>query len=141
MDLLIEFRHGLGDAVQLSVVLQHLRHYHPEWNVDVAVPAGKHSLYKGLCRKVFVSDRDPIDRSAYNQVQALDWHECHAALPDAPSTKAVRCLQEVFGLTPVPELCKYQIQRPRQAGDSGGTGLPDGNLSERPDAEGRFRPC
>src|SRR5207253_1057251 len=47
--------------------------------------------------------------SSYQHVYDLDWHECHTCYPRCPSTKAERCLQEVFGLTPVPELCRYQI--------------------------------
>jgi hypothetical protein len=39
--VLIDFRHGLGDAVQLITVLLHLRHYHPDWQIDVAVGVGK----------------------------------------------------------------------------------------------------
>ncbi len=35
MNVLIEFAHGLGDAVQFSVVLKHLRKYKPDWNIDV----------------------------------------------------------------------------------------------------------
>ena len=49
--VLIDFRHGLGDAVQLTSVLQHLRHYHPNWSIDVAALGGKHSAYGGLCRR------------------------------------------------------------------------------------------
>ena len=36
MRILIEFQHGLGDTVQLSSVLAHLRHYRPDWQIDVA---------------------------------------------------------------------------------------------------------
>ena len=57
---LIKFRHGLGDAVQLTTVLQHLKHYHPDWDVDVAALIGKHSAFHGLCRKVFVLDREEL---------------------------------------------------------------------------------
>jgi ADP-heptose:LPS heptosyltransferase len=31
--VLIKFRHGLGDAVQLTTVLRHLAHLHPDWDV------------------------------------------------------------------------------------------------------------
>ena len=63
--VLIDFRHGLGDAVQLTSVLQHLRQYHPDWCIDVAALGGKHSAYGGLCRRVVVRDRDNVDRSRY----------------------------------------------------------------------------
>lgn len=107
--VLLEFRHGLGDAVQLTVVLKHLRHYYPDWQVDVAALTGRHSAFQGLCRRVFVLDRDPPDRAAYDQSYVLEWHECHTNQVGWPSTKATRCLQEVFRLNPIPELCTYTV--------------------------------
>jgi ADP-heptose:LPS heptosyltransferase/SAM-dependent methyltransferase len=108
--VLIEFRHGLGDAVQLTVVLGHLRHHHPDWDIDVASLVGKHSAHGALCRRCLVLDREPITRAGYDQVFTLDWHECRTPAPAWPSTKASRCLQEVFGLQPVTELCRYTIR-------------------------------
>jgi len=107
--VLLDFRHGLGDAVQLTSVLRHLRHYHPEWAIDVVAAIGKHSAYRGLCRRVFIRDRSPVDRSAYAHVFELGWHECPKSYASHPSTKAEQCLLDVFGLAPVPELCRYQI--------------------------------
>jgi ADP-heptose:LPS heptosyltransferase/SAM-dependent methyltransferase len=107
--VLIEFRHGLGDAVQLTVVLRHLRHYHPDWDVDVLSLPGKHSAFAGQCRRSLVLDRDAVDHRAYDQVHRLGWHECRAASGNWPATKPSRCLLEVFGLTPEPELCRYSI--------------------------------
>ncbi len=108
--VLIEFRHGLGDAVQLTAVLAHLRHYHPDWDVDMASLVGKHSAFSGLCRHSLVLDREPVRRDGYERVLALDWHECRTAQAAWPSTKLARCLKEVFGLEPLPELCRYTIQ-------------------------------
>ncbi len=108
--MLIEFTHGLGDAIQLTCVLKHLRHLHPDWEVDVAAQWGKHSAYHGLCRKVFVLNDGAINKSAYQKVHKLDWHECRAAFGDRPSTKPSLCLTEVFQLSPVPELCRYEVK-------------------------------
>lgn len=107
--VLIEFRHGLGDAVQLTVVLEHLRRHHPDWDVDVASLVGKHSAYSGLCRNAFAIDRDRFSKSGYRHVYTLDWHECRTPQPHVPSTKPARCLQEVFRITPDPELFRYRI--------------------------------
>ncbi len=115
MNVLIRFRHGLGDAVQLTAVLAHLRHYHPEWQVDVAALVGKHTAFGGLCRRAFVLDREAVDASRYDRVVDLDWHEAAACLSDAPSTKAERCLQEVFRLRPLSDLCRYRIARGERA--------------------------
>lgn len=108
-NVLLEFRHGLGDAVQLTVVLRHLQHYYPSWNVDVAALVGKHSAYSGLCRQALILDRDFVSRDQYHQTISLEWHEARKAYADAPSTKPVRCLEEVFQLAPIRDLCRYQI--------------------------------
>ena len=108
--MLIEFRHGLGDAVQFTTVLKHLRHAHPEWGIDVAALRGKQSAHGGLCRSIHLLNEPPVNRPAYDQVFSLDWDECRSSHAEWPSTKATRCLLEVFGLTPISELCRYQIQ-------------------------------
>lgn len=109
-NVLIEFRHGLGDAVQLTAVLKHLGHCHPDWNVDVAALHGKHSACRRLCGRSYFLDRDAIDRASYDEVFPLEWLECHAVEAGCPSTKTTRCLREVFHLSPIPELCRYTIQ-------------------------------
>ena len=54
--ILIQFRHGLGDAIQLTALLQHLRHYHPDWNIEVAALPGKQTAYVGLCDRNFLAE-------------------------------------------------------------------------------------
>jgi Glycosyltransferase family 9 (heptosyltransferase) len=109
MNVLINFRHGLGDAVELTIVLIHLKKYRPNWNVDVAALVGKHTAYRGLCRNVYVLDREFPPCCEYGQRFTLDWHECHTVYPDSPSSKAARCLREEFGIVPDPDLCRYTI--------------------------------
>ncbi len=107
--MLIDFRHGLGDAVQLTTVLAHLRHYHPDWQIDVAAGIGKQTCYRGLCRASFARGDAPPDRADYHQVFRPEWHECPTSYGDCPSTKAEYCLRSVFGLAPIAELCRYSI--------------------------------
>ncbi|MEX0710897.1 MAG: glycosyltransferase family 9 protein, partial [Pirellulales bacterium] len=107
--VLIEFRHGLGDSVQLTSLLAHLKHYHPDWAIDVAPLVGKHSIYMGQCNSIRILDRDVIDGRAYQSVYNLDWPECQTCYQGWPSTKAERCLREVFNLAPIAELCRYRI--------------------------------
>lgn len=106
--VLLEFDHGLGDCVQLTVVLRHLARLHPDWAVEVAGRPDKQSCWRGLCRQVH-SLPDPRERNDYHDVIRLDWLECRTAETDAPSTKPTRCLREVFGMTPQPEWCRYEI--------------------------------
>ena len=108
-NVLLTFRHGLGDAVQFTSVLRHLQHFHPEWNVDVLTLLGKHSAFTGLCRRTYIIDRDPLPCCGYQQQHDLGWHESKASGDQWPSTKVTRCLLEVFQIKPVPELCRYQI--------------------------------
>jgi len=108
--VLLTFRHGLGDAVQLTIVLRHLARLHPDWSVDVAALTGKESAFRGLCRRVLVLERDVVDPQAYDRVHALDWHESRQADGGCPSTKPTRCLREEFGIEPCVEDCRYQLQ-------------------------------
>jgi FkbM family methyltransferase len=110
VNVLIQFRHGLGDAVQLTAVLTHLRHYHPDWHVEVGALVGKHSAFHGQCRRAFALDREHPNLARYDQVLDLAWDECHACYADWPSTKVERCLLEVFRLRPVVELCGYVLR-------------------------------
>jgi hypothetical protein len=109
MRILIEFTHGLGDAVQLTSVLDHLRHYHPDWHIDVAALVGKHSAFTGLADRVFVLGREHVEKQVYERVISLDWWEADQTYAGNPSTKAEKCLLEVFGLQPRVELCRYRV--------------------------------
>lgn len=114
--VLISTRHGLGDAVQLTVVLKHLQKYRPDWEVSVASLIGKHSAYAGLCKHVFccrgegeLNRTRDANRPHYNKVFDLPWHECNDAYADSPSTKAEYCLRNTFQIQPDPELWNYSI--------------------------------
>jgi ADP-heptose:LPS heptosyltransferase/SAM-dependent methyltransferase len=109
-NVLIEFRHGLGDAVQLTIVLRHLALLRPDWDIEVASLVGKHSAYGGLCSRSLILQKDAVERAAFDNVFSLDWHECRTARPDCPSTKPARCLEEVFGIMPDPEFFEYAIR-------------------------------
>ena len=136
MNVLLKFRHGLGDAVQLTAVLQHLAHYHPEWTVDVAALVGKHSAFHGLCRRSIASDRETVDPSQYRQVFDLDWPENHSCYTDSPSTKVERCLRDVFNLQPLPDLFSYSIQRSPRVVDLARRYLEQ--VCKSPSRDGRF---
>src|SRR5262245_45456014 len=96
--VLLKFRHGLEDAVQLTTVLQLLRHYHTDWEIHVAALVGKHSAFCWLADQVHFLDRDPLLLANFAAVYDLDWLECPTCHDSWPSTKAERCLLEVFGL-------------------------------------------
>jgi len=113
--VLIEFRHGLGDAAQFTSVLKHLKKYYPHWIIDVSALVGKHTCYQGLCHQIFRLRDENVDLSEYDKRYILDWDECRHDHEFWPSTKVARCLLEIFRLTPRPELCSYSIQTGIQA--------------------------
>lgn len=83
--------------------------------MDIAALTGKHSSYFGQCHQVFRLDHDGIERGRYQQVFSLDWHECRTAEPALPSTKATRCLREVFQIDPQLDLCRYTLPQCEEA--------------------------
>lgn len=110
--LLLRFPHGVGDAVQLTTVLLHLRALRPAWQVDVAVRTGLESLFTGLCPHVYRLDDPAIaGRSRQHHFdRTLRWWEAETCYGGSPSTKAERSLREVFGIQPQKEYCRYQVQ-------------------------------
>lgn len=110
MRVLIKFEHGLGDAVQLTIVLAHLARHLPTAIVDVWALHGKHSCYRGLCSRVFSDQGEQPRECDYDQIVRLSWFECHQSFERVPSTKAALCLRDVFHLDPDPDLFFYAIQ-------------------------------
>lgn len=110
MRVLLKFSHGLGDAIQLGIVLRHLTKYHANWLIDVWALHGKHSAMRGLASFVY-SDRGEQPReSEYDQILNLSWFECHKSFDRVPSTKAALCLSEVFRVDPDPDLFSYSVR-------------------------------
>lgn len=115
MRILIKFGHGLGDAVQLTVVLRHLRKYAPNWLVDVWSLHGKHSAHRTLCSRVYSDYGEQPRDSEYDQIINLSWFECQRSFDNVPSTKPALCLTDVFQIAPDPELFYYDIHPTPQA--------------------------
>lgn len=107
--MLLRFPHGLGDAVQLTSLLLHLRALRPDWTIDLEVKPGASSLFAGLARNVFVGGRDAFRAADYDVVHTLGWEEPVYCYRDSPSTKAERALREVFSLAPQPAWCRYHV--------------------------------
>lgn len=100
MKLLIKFRHGLGDAVQLLCAVRQLQRHHPDWEITVATGRGKDSLFAGIAHDVLTQDFNAINETKFDRVEDLVWPENRQVFPNAPCSKASRCLSEVFGVTP-----------------------------------------
>ncbi len=110
MNVLIKFAHGLGDAIQLTIVLRHLQKYRSDWNVDVFCLHGKHSALAGFCRRAY-HDREPRpEEGEYDHIFDLGWWENYSPFANSPSTKPSNCLRDVFDLQPDPALFEYSIE-------------------------------
>jgi len=100
--VLIRFTHGLGDAVQLTAVLAHLRKHRPHWRLDLATRTGK-AAGASFCHRLFNLDCDAVEDRDYDEVFDLEWPE------NDTGTKTTKCLREVFGVEPEGELLRYRI--------------------------------
>lgn len=96
--VLIRFSHGLGDTVQLGIVLKHLRHFRPDWQTTVRCGRGKHSALFGLCHAVSHDQEPDLNDRDFDTVLDLGWFENFNRYPDRPNTKVTNALHEVFGL-------------------------------------------
>lgn len=105
----LRYDYGLGDAVQFAIVLQHLAHYYPDWQVDVVATNAHWSLFRGLCAATWNSHDVQPDRGQYERFATVPMLEVEGCYHDAPSTKIVRNLREVFRLEPIESLCRYKI--------------------------------
>lgn len=134
--VLIRFSHGLGDAVQLSVVLKHLAKYRTTWSVDVVSRVGKHTAMRGLCNASY-SERDsrPVE-SSYAAIYDLLWLENYNGYADRPNSKITNCLEEVFRIPYDRELASYQINISDASQDAARNYLASIGCKERED--GRF---
>src|SRR5258708_16308653 len=83
--MLIKFSHGLGDAVQFTVVLKHLAQAYPDWAVDVVSKRGKHTAFRGLCRHSYHEDEPRPGDHAYQVVHDLHWFENYNGHVDRPN--------------------------------------------------------
>lgn len=112
--ILFRFPHGFGDAVQFTVVLQHLRAKYPQNYFGVVTKPGCGSLYRGLAHGVVEQPTAEAvwafkPEDGFDFDVNIDWWEPDGCYHDSPATKAEKCLREAFGITPQLELCRYKI--------------------------------
>lgn len=113
--VLITLRHGLGDAVQLTIPLQHIQKYHPNWEVDVVSLYGKHSCYFELCNHSFIMRENEPNKRNYDKIFNLSWAEPMGYVAgNIPSTKPAISLKNEFRMEPDPDLFHYKINIPKK---------------------------
>lgn len=110
--VLIKFWHGLGDAVQVGIVLRHLKKYRPNWELFLIAKRGKESAAKGFCERVWHDQEPQPDDATFDRIYTLDWEENYCRYPDRPNTKVTKCLDEVFNISFDPSLGRYELNTP-----------------------------
>lgn len=104
MRVLHKFNHGLGDCVMFRAVLNHLRHYNPDWENYVVTGRGKHTAFKGLAECL-----TEVPDLTWGKVYDHDWPECWQNYRDVPGTKAAQCIQNKFHLKASWSLLTYDF--------------------------------
>jgi SAM-dependent methyltransferase len=93
--ILIEFRHGMGDLIQLSVVLAHLADVCGNSAIDV-VCSEELALSKTRYERARFGFSCPRYRpELYRQVISLGWEDCTEDVAGWPATKVYHCLTRV----------------------------------------------
>ena len=133
MRILLRHAHGLGDVVQFTVVLQHLARHRPDWELDVWVGRGNESACRTLCCRTWHDEVEQPEQCNYDRVYDLSWDECYDVYTDSPSTKACKCLRDVFNIAPDSDLLRYRIDVTEESKRLAGDYLASIGCKRRPD--------
>lgn len=124
-NVLLKFRHGMGDNLFFTSVLRTLRERRPDLTIDLQCQRHYASLFREFVRDVFILEV-PEDRQ-YDLIYNYPFFECDRVFPDARITKWGKCLWEVHGIQPtidearwsVPATTEYDSLAKRFAGNLG----------------------
>ena len=110
MKLLLLFQHGLGDCLQFTIVLKHLRHYYPQIEIGVVAGLGRDNVFYGLADKHWPLCHPFTWRDeTWDSTLDVEWRRPTFNYLAAPTTKVSESLITEFGLQPIPELFKYEM--------------------------------
>lgn len=101
--------YGMGDAVQLSSVLRHLRKHRPHWRVDYQAPEGQHQAGRGLVANHFATGT-PYPSDHYDREVQVVLFDTWANWGDRPNTRVSSTLHERFGLEWDRECGRYHVE-------------------------------
>ena len=100
--------YGLGDYVQLTSVIRHVRSERPFWIIDFQGDAGRCDAMIGNVRNVFTF-ADVAPSSRYDREIEIQLYDNFASWTDRPNTRVSNCLHERFGMMWSKEWQRYQI--------------------------------
>lgn len=101
--------YGMGDAVQMSAVLQHVKKYRPHWIVDFQAEEGRECVGNGIVANTFCYGQ-PHPSSFYDVEVQILLYDTWANWQDRPNTRVSSCLHERFGLDWDAECGSYKIE-------------------------------
>lgn len=103
--------YGLGDAVQMSAVLRHVKKYRPNWIVDFQAEPGRETVGFGIAHNIFVYG-EKYPSPYYDAEVQIVLYDTFANWHDRPNTRVTSCLHEKFGIDWDKDYCEYQINIP-----------------------------
>src|SRR5688572_19119670 len=111
MRVLFRMKHGLGDNAQFTIVLRHIKHYFPNWKLDMEVGRGKESYFNLTVNKLFRKKEDRYDSRKYQNILDVLWPVPRECKTDVPSTKPARFIEDTLNVKPIEKLFRgYDIE-------------------------------
>lgn len=108
-------RRGLGDAVQFTIILKHLKKEYPNWAIYTETTYGKESCFNGLVHHTYNVQKDPSDPKNFNKVINFFFPEPNtntsnlSAKFKVPATKTTDAIVNDLKIEPDPKLFTYEI--------------------------------
>src|SRR5258708_3644628 len=109
--VLYKMRHGLGDSVQCTIFIRHIKHYHPDWFVGVECRQGHEAIFRSVADAVYCDHKPWWWREQYPKPVELQFPHYKMGIHTVlPSTKATQAIHD-FGMTPIyPDLYHYTCE-------------------------------
>lgn len=120
----LEPGYGLGDAVQMSAVLQHVAKYRSDWSFDFQAEEGKHQVGRGIAAHTFTyGEPYPPSRQVsgircYDSAVRLLLFDTWFGWSDRPNTRVTSVLRDRLLIEDWdPECGRYHVQVSKQVMD------------------------
>ena len=117
--------YGIGDAVQVSAVLRHLKKYRSNWSVDFQAEIGKSCIGRDLTDNQFAFG-DPYPSRHYDAEAEILLFDTWANWGDRPNTRVSSCLHERFNLGWDSDCGRYHVTIRKESADAAKTLLHSG---------------
>lgn len=100
--------YGVGDAVQVSSVLRHVRKHRPNWRFDYRAEGRFHCVGQGIAAATFAyGDPNPTDH--YDAEVQICLYDTWANFHDRPNTRVSSTLRERFDIDWDQECARYRV--------------------------------